>query len=178
MAHSRSSLALNKRAYLEARHMARVINGDRVGRQARLAVGCSATIFDSARQKVLLTRRRDNGTWCVPGGYMEPGETITEACTREVWEETGLHVAIARLVSVYTHPHRILEYADGNRLQLVVLHFEAIPISGALMITNETTAVDYFAPSEIAALDMSPLDRIRTLDALVGRAETIIRDEF
>ena len=109
---------------------------------------------------------------------MEPGESMTEACLREVWEETGLHVEIARLVSVYTHPHRILEYPDGNRLQLVVLHFEAIPISGTLTITNETTAVDYFAPSEIATLEMSPLDRIRTLDALERRSATIIRDEF
>jgi 8-oxo-dGTP pyrophosphatase MutT (NUDIX family) len=158
--------------------MARVINGDRIGKQARLAVGCSATIFDSARQKVLLTRRMDDGRWCVPGGYMEPGESMTEACVREVWEETGLHVEIARLVSVYTHPHRILEYADGNRLQLVVLHFEAAPVSGALTISNETTAIDYFAPSKIAMLEMSPLDRIRTLDALEQRAATIIRDEF
>ena len=158
--------------------MARVISGDRIGKQARLAVGCSATIFDSARQKVLLTRRVDDSRWCVPGGYMEPGESMTEACIREVWEETGLHVEIARLVSVYTHPHRILEYADGNRLQLVVLHFEAIPTSGTLTITDETTAIDYFAPSEIAALEMSPLDRIRTLDALEQRAATIIRDEF
>jgi 8-oxo-dGTP pyrophosphatase MutT (NUDIX family) len=158
--------------------MARVISGDRIGKQARLAVGCSATIFDSARQKVLLTRRMDDGRWCVPGGYMEPGESMTEACILEVWEETGLHVEIARLVSVYTHPHRILEYADGNRLQLVVLHFEAIPTSGTLSITDETTAIDYFAPSEIAALEMSPLDRIRTLDALEQRAATIIRDEF
>jgi 8-oxo-dGTP pyrophosphatase MutT (NUDIX family) len=158
--------------------MARVISGDRIGKQARLAVGCSATIFDSARQRVLLTRRADDGRWCVPGGYMEPGESLTEACMREVWEETGLHVKIARLVSVYTHPHRILEYSDGNRLQLVVLHFEAIPTSGALTITDETTAIDYFAPSEIATLEMSPLDRIRTIDALEQRAATIIRDEF
>jgi 8-oxo-dGTP pyrophosphatase MutT (NUDIX family) len=109
---------------------------------------------------------------------MEPGESITEACIREVWEETGLRVEIARLVSVYTHPHRILEYSDGNRLQLVVLHFEALPISGTLTITNETTAADYFAPSELAELEMSPLDRIRTRDALEQRAATIIRDEF
>jgi 8-oxo-dGTP pyrophosphatase MutT (NUDIX family) len=109
---------------------------------------------------------------------MEPGESLSEACIREVWEETGLHVQIARLVSVYTHPHRILEYSDGNRLQLVVLHFEAIPIGGTLTITDETTAAEYFAPSEIEALEMSPLDRVRTRDALEQRAATIIRDEF
>jgi 8-oxo-dGTP pyrophosphatase MutT (NUDIX family) len=159
--------------------MARVVSGDRIGKQARLAVGCSATIFDAGRQKVLLTRRMDNGTWCVPGGYMEPGESLTEACIREVWEETGLQVEVARLVSIYTHPHRILAYPDGNQLQLVVLHFEAIPIGGTLTtLTNETTAAAYFAPSEIEALEMSPLDRIRTLDALEQRATTIIRDVF
>jgi len=60
----------------------------------------------------------------------------------------------------------------------VVLHFETIPIGGTLTLTNETTAADYFAPSEIAALEMSPLDRIRTLDALEPRTTTIVRDAF
>src|SRR5918998_3963535 len=104
--------------------MATVLTGDRVGKLGRLGVGCSATIFDASREKVLLARRTDNGRWCVPGGYMEPGESLTEACIREVEEETGLHVRVVRLVAVYTNPHLLLEYPDGNRWQLVVLHFE------------------------------------------------------
>ena len=39
----------------------RLVHGERVGRQARLRPGASAIIFDSSRQKVLLTRRSDNG---------------------------------------------------------------------------------------------------------------------
>lgn len=69
--------------------MPQIIYGERAGRLGRLAVGCSATIFDETRQKVFLTRRSDNGKWCLPGGQMEPGESAVEACQREVAEETS-----------------------------------------------------------------------------------------
>src|SRR5260221_1051116 len=112
--------------------MAKIITGDRVGKQGKLAVGCSAAVFDDPHEHVLLIRRADNGLWAVPGGYMEPGESTTEACAREVFEETGLRVTVKRLIGVYSTPHRLLEYPDGNRWQLVVLYFEAGAIGGAL----------------------------------------------
>ena len=56
---------------------------------------------------------------------MEPGESAEEACVREVEEEMGLHVEVTHLIGIYTTPHRIVAYADGNRYQLVALSFEA-----------------------------------------------------
>ena len=44
----------------------KVIQGERVGRRATLRSGASAVIFDDAREKFLLTRRSDNGRWCLP----------------------------------------------------------------------------------------------------------------
>jgi ADP-ribose pyrophosphatase YjhB (NUDIX family) len=44
-------------------------------------LGCSAAIFDE-RGRILLTRRADNGQWCLPGGRMESGESAAEACER------------------------------------------------------------------------------------------------
>ena len=69
--------------------MGRVVLGDRVGRLGQLAVGCSAAVFDPARDRILLVRRADSGRWDVPGGYMEAGEGVQEGCAREVLEETG-----------------------------------------------------------------------------------------
>jgi ADP-ribose pyrophosphatase YjhB (NUDIX family) len=158
--------------------MATVIAGDRVGKQGRLAIGCSAAIFDRERQKVLLTQRVDNGRWCVPGGFMEPGESMTEACVREVFEETGLHTRVVRLISVYTNPHLLLTFSDGNAWQMVVLHFEAEPIDGVLGISDETTACAYFARADIDELDMAVLDRLRVLDAFDAGTMTIVRDTF
>jgi ADP-ribose pyrophosphatase YjhB (NUDIX family) len=58
--------------------MAKVIRGERVGRLGRLAVGCSAAIFDAGKHNILLVRRADDGRWTVPGGYMDPGESVTD----------------------------------------------------------------------------------------------------
>jgi 8-oxo-dGTP diphosphatase len=55
----------------------------------------------------LLIRRGDTGTWAMPGGTLEWGETLRTAVAREVEEETGARVtAIGRLVGVYSAPER------------------------------------------------------------------------
>jgi len=134
--------------------MTRVIQGDRVGKDATLRAGASATIFDDAREKVLLTRRSDNGRWCLPGGGMDPGESASEACVREVLEETGLHVRVTRLIGVYTSPNLMIVYPDGNRVQPVALNFEAVVEGGELGLSDETTGYGYFTMAEMDQLDL------------------------
>ncbi|HEY9603262.1 MAG TPA: NUDIX domain-containing protein, partial [Allocoleopsis sp.] len=82
--------------------MVKIARGDRIGKSGKITLGCSAAVFDPTRQKLLLTRRTDNGRWCLPGGRMDAGEEAAEACIREVLEETGLHVRIERLIGVYS----------------------------------------------------------------------------
>jgi 8-oxo-dGTP pyrophosphatase MutT (NUDIX family) len=109
---------------------------------------------------------------------MEAGENFLEACAREVFEETGLQVQVKRLISIYTNPHLLLEYPDGNRWQLVILHFEAEVINGVLSQSDELTALQFYTPAEIANLEMGLLDRFRVSDAFADQAGTIIRNEF
>jgi ADP-ribose pyrophosphatase YjhB (NUDIX family) len=156
--------------------MVKIVSGDRIGRKGKLAVGCSAAVIDG--DKILLIRRSDNRKWAVPGGYMEPGENLKEACAREVLEETGLTIEVKRLIGVYSNPNLMLEYDDGHRWQLVILHFEARPISGKLTASNESTAVSFFARNETMDLSMSRLDQIRIADAFSGVEAAIIQDEF
>jgi 8-oxo-dGTP pyrophosphatase MutT (NUDIX family) len=67
----------------------RIRMGERIGRLGQLRVGCVVVVFDATRERMLLTRRTDNGRWCLPGGGMDAGESIAEACLRELEEETG-----------------------------------------------------------------------------------------
>jgi 8-oxo-dGTP pyrophosphatase MutT (NUDIX family) len=59
----------------------------------RLAV--VGLVFDPTTQQLLLTRRPDYmrsfpGAWVLPGGTVDPNESLVEAVRREVYEETGL----------------------------------------------------------------------------------------
>ncbi len=143
--------------------MAKLIHGDRIGKRGVLRVGASSIIFDESREKVLLTKRTDNGRWCLPGGGMDPGESIEEACVREAYEETGLHVKVTRLVGVYTTPDLVVEYADGNVIQPVALSFEATVTGGEMGLSDETTDVGYFSVEEMGSLDLmeNHVERIR-----------------
>ena len=109
---------------------------------------------------------------------MEAGESLTEACAREVKEETGLEVRVTRLVAVYTNPHVLLEYPDGNRWQVVVLHFETEIINGDLVLSDETTELQYFSRAEILNLPMSSLDRQRVIDSFEMKQAAIVHDAF
>jgi 8-oxo-dGTP diphosphatase len=71
-----------------------------------LAADC--VVFD-AKGSVLLVRRKYppfQGHYALPGGFVEIGETVEEACRRELAEETGVTAGALRLVGVYSDPKR------------------------------------------------------------------------
>jgi 8-oxo-dGTP diphosphatase len=58
-----------------------------------------------------LIRRGDTGTWALPGGTLEWGETIRQLIPRELVEEAGVEVrSIGKLVGVYSRPDRDLRF--------------------------------------------------------------------
>ena len=155
--------------------MTQVLYGERLGKNGDLRVGCSAIIFDETRQKVLLTRRKDNSLWCLPGGHMESGESVEECCLREVLEETGLQVRVVRLTGVYSNPDQLVIYPDGNKAHFVVMNFEVEIVDGELGLSNETSDVGYFSPAEIASMPMHNRHADRVTDALKNQTEAYIR---
>lgn len=154
--------------------MTRTLYGERLGKEGALRLGCSAAIFDS-EGRVLLTRRADNGQWCLPSGGMEPGESVEEACAREVFEETGLRVRLTRLVGVYSNPHQLVIYQDGTKVQIVALHFEAEITGGKLSLSDETTDYGYFSLDEIEGLEMLGKHKDRIADTLAQKTEAFIK---
>ena len=60
-----------------------------VGNRPLIMTGAAVLVTDE-QGRLLLLRRTDNGCWGIPGGAMEPGETLEQTALRETQEETGL----------------------------------------------------------------------------------------
>jgi len=68
-------------------------------------IGITATaILPFPSDKILLIKRNTApfiGYWGLPGGRMDPGETVQQTIVRECKEETGLNVEIVRKIGEY-----------------------------------------------------------------------------
>ena len=102
---------------------------------------------------VLLQRRSDNSFWGLPGGALDPGESVEQGAVREVLEETNLHVETVRFVGVYSDPalNCIMRYPDDSIVHYVTLVFECRRLSGDLGISEESTDIGYFPTDDLPA---------------------------
>ncbi len=155
--------------------MTKVIYGERIGAKGRIRLGCSAVIFDESREKVLLTKRADNGLWCLPSGGVDPGECVEETVIREVREETRLTVRVLRLIGVYSDPNALVVYDENTAVQIVALSFEVEITAGEPGLSDETSDWGYYSLEEIDRLDMLLNHSIRVQDAFTLQRDAFIR---
>lgn len=139
----------------------------------RVRVGVGVIVLDS-RGWILLEKRSDCGMWGLPGGRIEPGESVTEAAVREVKEETGLNVEITRLLGVYSEreSHIVTFLDNGDVVHLVDILVEAKIRSGELSISSESEALQFFNPSALPS-DIVPPALAPLQDFLEGKTGTI-----
>lgn len=106
-----------------------------------LAAGCM--VIEGGR--LLLARRAIEpyeGTWYVPSGFVDYGETPEEAAVRELREETELTVRITGLYDMRT-------WHDDPRKDGVMLFYLAARVAGDAKAGDDAAAVDWFAPETL-----------------------------
>lgn len=126
----------------------------KLGSQLLEIPSVSVLSFDE-RERVVLVRHAEFDLWTTPGGAVEPQEVPADAAVREMWEETGLHVELLRVIGVYGGPEFTTRYRNGDAVSFMMTVFLARRIGGALRPDGEETLeVRSFAKTEIADLAM------------------------
>ncbi|RMB60181.1 NUDIX domain-containing protein [Tessaracoccus antarcticus] len=112
------------------------------------AVG--VVITDGAGRVVLVKRGKEpqRGRWSVPGGSVEPGESLQEAAAREAWEETGLRVLIGRELWNLRSPT-----ADGRMFE--IHDFAATVISGDLVAGDDADDARWVHSDDLETLPLT-----------------------
>jgi 8-oxo-dGTP diphosphatase len=129
-----------------------------------LPSACAVVVDDGGR--VLLGRRADTGQWSLPAGAIDPGEQPADAAVREVYEETGVRIAVERLAGVAL---REVTYPHGDVCQYLIVWFRCKAIGGHAVVNDEeSSAVGWYSPEELPDLDA--LDQLRIDTALDDHA--------
>lgn len=126
----------------------------------RPIVGVGAVIFIESR--VVLVKRKFEpaaGTWSLPGGAVEVGETAARAVVREIREETGLTVEPGPVLDVVD---RILTDEDGRvAYHYVVIDYLCEATGGALAAGSDVVEVALAEPAALEAFGVS--DAVRQI---------------
>lgn len=116
---------------------------------------CVGAVVLSAGRLLLVQRASSpgRGLWSLPGGRVEHGETLAEACVRELAEETGVEGVCGELIGWV---ERV-----GQHYHFVILDFAVTPLS----IDPPRAA------SDASDARWVPLDEVNDLPLVAGLAE-------
>jgi len=116
-------------------------------------VGVAGVIFQGPR--VLLAKRSKDpgkGTWSLPGGGVELGETLEEALKREILEETALEIRIGGLVRVLD---RIMRDEKGAvRFHYVLVDYWGWVRGGSPRAGSDASQIRFVDVTELDVLDI------------------------
>jgi ADP-ribose pyrophosphatase YjhB (NUDIX family) len=128
-------------------------------------LGVFAAIFDDERRILCVKRGYPPHNWALPGGGVDPGESVLAAFAREVLEETGIVAEAGPLIGVYHAPFRN---------DTVFFHVGRVREHGAWEPDGEIVEQGWFTFESLPP-DLSIRTRVRIEDAFRGR-RGIVRD--
>jgi ADP-ribose pyrophosphatase YjhB (NUDIX family) len=110
--------------------------------------------------EVLLVQRSDDLTWTPVTGIVDPGEQPAVAASREVAEETGVHVEVERLA--WVNATSLVVHVNGDQAYYLDHLFRCSYVGGeAHVADDEAVEVAWFPLTELPPMKQMFAERIR-----------------
>ncbi len=103
-----------------------------------------------------MLRRGDTGRWGIPGGFMEPGESLEETARRELREEAGLEVQDLKAYTVLSGAAHFHRYPNGDEVYNLTAVFVGTGLVGRLRADGRESLEAVFAPLDALPEPLSP----------------------
>ena len=130
---------------LEKNYIARM--REKIGHEGMIFVSAYGILWNEPHDKILLEKRWDSDVgWGFPGGYLEYGDSPTQAVIREFKEETGLDVEVVRMLGLSTNITDKNSWGDAQ--ETIGIGFEVRCVGGILRKDGtETVELEYVSVS-------------------------------
>ncbi len=123
----------------------------KIGNQVLMIPGVAAVILNESNQ--LLLQKKSDGSWSLPAGMIEPGESPSQAVIREAREETGLAVEVERVLGVFGGEGFGFAYPNGDQVEYTVIMFKCQQTGQfAEDLDEETLELAWFSRSDMPTL--------------------------
>jgi 8-oxo-dGTP diphosphatase len=113
-----------------------------------------AVILLNNKEDIILIRRKNppfEGELALPGGFVDLGETVENACIREAKEETNINIKIIKLIGVFSDPKRD---PRGHNVTIAFL-CEPATKNEKPMALDDAAALEIVSISNIKSLDLA-----------------------
>lgn len=120
-----------------------------IGHQPLILVGVAIAVINE-NGEILLQKRWD-GSWGMPGGLMELGESTEETGRREVLEETGLEIGEMELIAVYSGKEYFQKLPNGDEFYPITIVYFSKEIKAGMLKADgiESNEVEFFESDKL-----------------------------
>ena len=121
---------------------------------ARVGVG-AVIMRDGSVLLVKRGREPAKGLWAIPGGAVEPGETLQAAAEREIFEESGVVIRAGEPIFVFDLIEK--DEAGALKFHYVIVDLRAEYVSGEPVAADDAADARWLKPRDLDSLDVVPV---------------------